>query len=180
MKKQLFILIVFSSILASLYADSFRFSIVWDKVIESQTAITVVDYSDDTTISTKALNQVSTKQNVARIKYTSNEGGIHTLSYKATPLMSNDDDTAYAFNLFFNYTESGIEDTAVIEVGNDSSKTYPNGVIEAKTEMNMGQGGQDGIDNPRYIYIQVQVTSLESMQTNVQYTSTITIERQTT
>ncbi len=179
--KKLSILAFFMICMSSLYAESYRFSIVWEKVIASQTTMSIVNYDDDTALTTKQLQQVSSTQNVARIQYKSNEGGTHKLVFKATPLASDSDSTAYKYNLFFNYTESGVTNQTILEVGNVKGTTYPTGIREgtAYTEMNFGQGGDDGLTNPRYIYIQAEATQLNSMKTGVQYSSTITIERVT-
>ena len=178
MKKKALILIVLLISLASLCADSFRFSIVWDKVIESETTLSVVNLENDSEVEnhSKDLEIVSTVQDVARIKYASNEGGIHVLSYKATPLMNNNDQSGHSFNLFFKYTENDSTDVQEIQVGTNKSLTYPSGSVKAETSINMGQGGTM---SPRYVLIQAELpdVSVDSMLTNVKYTSTIIIER---
>lgn len=178
MKKKALILIVLLISLASLCADSFRFSIVWDKVIESETTLSVVNLENDSEVEnhSKDLEIVSTVQDVARIKYASNEGGIHILSYKATPLMNNSDQSGHSFNLFFKYTENDSTDVQEIQVGTNKSLTYPSGSVKAETSINMGQGGTM---TPKYVLIQAELpdVSVDSMLTNVKYTSTITIER---
>ena len=178
MGKKALILIALLISLVSLYADSFRFSIVWDKVIEAETTLSVVNLENDSEVEnhSKDLEIVSTVQDVARIKYASNEGGIHVLSYTATPLMNNSDQSGHSFNLFFRYTENDSTDVQEIQVGTNKSLTYPNGSAVAATSINMGQGG---VLTPRYVLIQVELpdVSVDTMQTNVKYTSTITIER---
>ena len=76
--KKALILIALLVLLAALYAESFRFSIVWDKVIEADTSLAVVDLASDEAVTARALEIVSTVQDVARIRYASNEGGIET------------------------------------------------------------------------------------------------------
>lgn len=178
MGKKALLLIVFLFSLVSLCADSFRFSIVWDKVVDSETTLSVVNLENDSEVEnhSKDLEIVSTVQDVARIKYASNEGGIHVLSYKATPLMNNSDQDGHSFNLFFRYTEDDSTDVQEIQVGTNKSITYPNGSVVAATSINMGQGGSL---TPRYILIQAELPdiSVDSMLTNVKYSSTITIER---
>lgn len=178
MRKKALILIALLISFVSLYADSYRFSIVWDKVIESETTLSVVNLENDSEVEnhSKDLEIVSTVQDVARIKYASNEGGIHVLSYTATTLMNNSDQNGHSFNLFFKYTENDSTDVQEIQVGTNKSLTYPNGSVKAETSINMGQGG---VMTPKYVLIQVELPdiSVDSMLTNVKYTSTIRIER---
>ncbi len=178
MKKAMMTILLFSVFSVCLFADSFRFSIVWDKVIESETTLSVVNLENDSEVEnhSKDLEIISTVQDVARIKYASNEGGIHVLSYKATPLMNNSDQSGHSFNLFFKYTENDSTDVQEIQVGTNKSLTYPSGSVKAETSINMGQGG---VMTPKYVLIQVELpdVSVDSMLTNVKYTSTITIER---
>ena len=168
--------VLFLSI-ASLCAESFRFSIVWQYQVASEVSLSVVEYTEDTALSTKALTQTTALQNVARIKYSTNEGGTHTLSYKATPLISNNDDNGYGYIIYFKYPASEPTSTATINVGTEKTLTYPTGQISesAKTDLAMGESG---VDSTQYVAIQVQITDLESMKQNTQYGSTITIERQ--
>ena len=176
-KKTVFLIAVLVSI-ASLYADSFRFSIVWDKVIESETNLCVVNLDDTNEVEnhTKALEIISSVQDIARVQYSSNEGGIHVLSYKATPLMNDADSAGHSFNLFFRYTENGTTDVQEIQVGTNKNLSYPNGSVVAATSINMGHGGTLA---PRYVLIQVELpeSSMDTMQTGITYSSTITIER---
>jgi len=161
----------------SLFAESFRFSIVWQYQVASKVSLSVVEYDDDTALSTKALTQTTALQNVARIMYSTNEGGTHTLKYSATPLMSNNDDNGYGFIIYFKYPASEPTSTATINVGTDKTLTYPTGQISesAKTDLAMGESGEE---RTQYVAIQVQITDLDSMKQNTQYGSTITIERQ--
>lgn len=186
MVKKASILIIAILCMASLYAatTSHRFSIVWNKTIEATTTMSILEYPASSTAALenniKALEINSDKQGVAKIKYVSNEGGTHTLSFKATPLMNTTDPNGYAFNLFFNYTdpETGVAAQEVhIEVGTNKSLTYPNGQqIEASMSLNLGTGGSL---TPRYVFIQAQLLdqSIDAMPTEVTYSSTITIER---
>lgn len=174
-----FILIMLAIAVSScLYADSFRFSLVWNKTIESTATLSVVNLDNDTEVTnhTVALNNVNTTQSVARVRYASNEGGIHVISYRATPLMNNNDPSGYAYNLFFDYTEGNETDSQEIQVGTNKSLTYPNGSVVAATTINMGQGGSL---TPRYITIRAQLPDLtiNTMHVDTAYASTITIER---
>lgn len=164
-------------IVFSICAESFRFSIVWQYQVASEVSLSVVEYTEDTALSTKALAQTTALQNVARIKYSTNEGGTHTLKYYATPLMSNDDNNGYGYVIYFKYPASEPTSTATINVGPDKTLTYPTGQISesAKTDLAMGESGED---STQYVAIQVQITNLDSMKQNTQYGSTITIERQ--
>ena len=165
-----------SLIIFSICAESFRFSIVWQYQVASEVSLSVVEYTEDTALSTKALTQTTALQNVARIKYSTNEGGTHTLKYYATPLMSNDDNNGYGYIIYFKYPASEPTSTATINVGTENT-TYPTGQISesAKTSLAMGESG---VDSTQYVAIQVQITDLDSMKQNTQYGSTITIERQ--
>lgn len=183
MLKKAMCLIIAILCMASLNADSYRFSIVWNKTIEATTTMSILEYSasSDTELENhiKALEIRSDKQGIAKIKYVSNEGGTHTISFKATPLMNNSDPNGYAFNLFFNYTDpvTQIASQEVhIEVGTNKSLTYPNGTVEASMPLDLGTGGSL---TPRYIFIQAQLLdqSIDAMPTDVTYSSTITIER---
>ena len=177
-----FILIMLAIAVSScLYADSFRFSIVWDKTVTSITSLSVVvrEGSVETDIETKELVIDSAIQDVAEVKYVSTEGGTHVLSYKATTLTNNTESSGHSFNLFFVYTdENSVEDTQVIQVGPDKTRTYPVGSGEAATQINMGQGGAHNVNNPKYVQIRVQLpeSTINSMQVGT-YSSTITIER---
>ena len=176
-KRICLVMALLSLIVFSVCAESFRFSIVWQHTIASEVSLSVVEYTEDTALSTKALTQTTALQNVARIKYSTNEGGTHTLSYKATPLISNNDDNGYGFIIYFKYPASEPTSTATINVGTEKTLTYPTGQISesAKTDLAMGESGED---STQYVAIQVQITDLESMKQNTQYGSTITIERQ--
>lgn len=100
-----------------------------------------------------------------------------TLTYKATPLISNNDDNGHGFIIYFKYPASEPTSTATINVLTDKNTTYPTGQIagSAKTDLAMGESG---VDSTQYVAIQVQITDLDSMKQNTQYGSTITIERQ--
>ncbi len=179
MKKAMLLFLLFSVFATCLFADSFRFSIVWDKVIEAETTLSVVNLENDSEVEnhSKDLEIVSTVQDVARIKYASNEGGIHVLSYTATPLMNDSDQAGHSFNLFFRYTENDTADVQEIQVGTNKNIEYPSGSsVVAATSINMGQGGSLA---PRYILIQAELpdVSVDTMLTNLKYTSTIRIER---
>ncbi len=179
MGKRISLLLAFLAIvIVSIYADSFRFSIVWDNVIASETSFCVVKYEDDTQLQTKALYQTTETQNVARIKYTTNDGGNHTLVYKATPLQNDSDPNGYQFSIFFKSSNTNPTPNATINVGNNKQRTYPHGTLEnsAKTVLAMGNSG---VVTTQYITIQVQVTDLNLMRQDTQYSSTITIERVT-
>ncbi len=167
-------------IIASLSADSFRFSFFWSKTIDATSSIEILVYDtdNDTPLAnkTKNLQKITTIQEVAKIKYISTAGGIHTLSYKATPFTSpNDEGTAYPYNLFFHFVEEGQStQEAIIEVGDDSSKTYPNGILEASTTINLGRGGNT---DPHYVYIRAELTDIENFKSDANYASTVIIER---
>ena len=184
MKKIIALSILFLMLLP-LCANSFRFSFVWEQTIipTSNLDILVYDTESDTLLpdETKNLDRITNvTQNVAKIRYKTTAGGIHTFSYTATPLTSlNDEGHAFGYDLFFNYAEEGQTTQAVlIEVGDDPSPSaiYPRGVLDATITMNLGRGGND---SPHYIYVQAQLNSLEGMKTNANYSSTITIERTT-
>ena len=175
MLKKAIILIIAILCMASLYAASYRFSIVWNKTIESTTTMSILEYPASSNVAlenkTKALEIVNTKQGIAKVQYISNEGGIHTLSFTATPLKNDSDPNGYAFHLFFNYTDpvtSVAESEVQIEVGSDKSLTYPNGSIEASMSLNLGTGGSL---TPRYIFIEAQLLdqTIDAMQTDVTY-----------
>ncbi len=170
-----FVLFLFASI--SLFADSFRFSIVWDNVVTSESNLSVIGYTDDYELSTKALEQTYETQNVARIKYSSNEGGDHTLVYKATPLMSDSDASGYGFIIYFNHPVVNPSSRSWIVVGKNKNVTYPTGTLEgsAMTVLDMGDSGDM---NTQYVGIQVMLTDLDDMRQGINYRSTITIERQ--
>ena len=183
-KKAMFLIIAILCA-ASLYANSYRFSIVWNKTIESSTEMHILEYPANNNAElqnkTKALEIVSTKQGIAKVQYISNEGGIHKLSFTATPLKNNSDPNGYAFHLFFNYTDpltSVAESEVQIEVGTNKNLEYPNGSIEASMSLNLGTGGSL---TPRYIFIEAQLLdqTIDAMQTDVTYSSTIKIERTT-
>ena len=182
--KKITALSIFFLILLPLCANSFRFSFVWEQTITATSSleIMVYDTENDTPLlnDTKNLERVDSIQNVAKIKYISTAGGIHTFSYKATPLTSLDDTgVAYGYNLFFNYAEEGqVTQETVIEVGDDPSPSaiYPRGVIDATITMDFGRGG---INTAHYIYVRAELDSLEGMKANANYSSTIIIERTT-
>lgn len=182
MKKITLMTLFFFSLL-SLYANSFRFSFVWEQTVESSSSIEIMTYDTENDIilpnNTKNLDRIASVQDVAKIKYISTAGGIHTFSYKASPLTSPDDVTAYPYNLFFNYAEEGqTTQEAVIEMGADPnpSSYYPNGVIDATITMDFGRGG---ISTPHYIFVRAELTDIESMKANANYSSTVIIERTT-
>ena len=176
MKKALTIILLFSVFAVSLFADSFRFSIVWENTVASESLLSVVNTTDDNSISTKPLSLTVDEQPVARIKYTTNEGGTHKLIYKATPLKTDSDDTGYAFILKFYYPDSSAQ-PATINVGKNKNLTYPNGSLEnsAYTDLPMGNSGSM---NTEYVSMTVQMYELAIMPIDKQYTSTITIVRQ--
>ena len=179
MKKAAIIIVLALMVPLCLFAESYRFSIVWEKLIAPNTSLTVVNLDDTDEVANheKELDITSAVQDVARIQYISTEGGIHVLSYKATPLMNNDDSKGYSFNLFFKFTENGETNTQEIQVGTNKSLSYPIGAsVYASTSINQGRGGDQ---TPKYILIQAELleATINSMQTDVTYSSTITIER---
>ncbi len=179
MGKKVCLLVAFLSIfVASLYADSFRFSIVWEYTKESLIELSVVECANDEPLSTKALQQTTATQDVARIKYHTDEAGIHTLAYKATPLQNDDDPNGYRFSIFFKYPASNPSATATINVGNNKAITYPTGSLANTAYTNLSMGESDEGDT-QYVAIQVQITDLNIMRQDTQYSSTIYIERRT-
>lgn len=180
MVKKAIILIIAMLCMASLYAaTSVRFSIVWDNTVESITQLSIIRYDDEneTAIQSQALQIVNTEQPVAKIKYASNLGGIHTLSYYATTLTNNSDPKGHAYYLFFEYTENNTTNRQDIQVGPDKTATYPDGTtVTAKTSMDMGQGGSL---TPRYITIKAQLPNqtIDDLLVDVTYTSTVTVVR---
>ena len=76
MVKKAIILIIAMLCMASLYAESFRFSIVWENTVASESNLSVVSIDQASIISSKELSQTFDEQPVAKIKYYSNEGGI--------------------------------------------------------------------------------------------------------
>ena len=178
MKKTIISIMLVLLVSMCLFADSYRFSIVWDKEITATAHLYVVNLEDDNQVTNLSVDLavINTTQNVARVKYASNEGGIHVISYKATPLMNINDAAGYAFNLFFDYTENNVTDTQEIQVGTNKSITYPNGSVVAATSINLGQGGSL---TPNYVLIRAQLpeVTIDAMPVNQTYSSTITIER---
>ncbi len=178
MKKTIISIMLVLLVSMCLFADSYRFSIVWDKEITATAHLYVVNLEDDNQVTNLSVDlaAINTIQTVARVKYASNEGGIHVISYKATPLMNNNDAAGYAFNLFFDYTENNVTDTQEIQVGTNKAITYPNGSVVAATSINLGQGGTL---TPKYILIRAQFpdVTIDAMPVNQTYSSTITIER---
>ena len=179
MVKKAMVLIIAILCAASLYAaTSVRFSIVWDNTVESITQLSIIGYGDEneTAIQSQALQIVNTEQPVAKIKYASNLGGTHTLSYYATTLTNNSDPKGHAYYLFFEYTENNTTNRQDIQVGTEKNVDYPNGTVSAETRINMGQGGTL---TPRYIIIKAQLPdrTIDELQVDVTYTSTVTVVR---
>lgn len=67
-KRICLVMALLSLIVFSIYAESFRFSIIWQYQVASEVSLSVVEYTEDTALSTKALTQTTALQNVARIK----------------------------------------------------------------------------------------------------------------
>ena len=176
-KKAMFLIIAILCA-ASLYADSFRFSIVWENTVSSESYLSVVSTDDETsTVTSKELSLTIDEQSVAKVKYRSNEGGTHTIYYRATPLEADGDSKGYRFILRF-YDPATETLQARIDVGDRKGLTYPTGSLAdtAYSSLDMGQSGS--FEN-KYVLMTVQLLELDIMPIDRQYTSTITIVRQT-
>lgn len=175
--KKIMTIVLFSIIMASscLFAvtDTFKFNMVWRHIVGASTTITLMDYEAVGVLpdSKKDLEPVDTEQNVARIRYTTNEGGIHTLAFKATTLKTDDDSSHVGFKLFFDY-EGRI---SVLSVGDELNTYYPEEVNSVTTVFNVPFGSAS--DTVADIFVRAILTELDEMQSSVAYKSTVTIER---
>ena len=129
------------------------------------------DASAELTDNEKILNSESSEQNVALLRYTTNEGGIHTLSFKATTLKTDDNSSHVGYQLFFDYEGRVVS----IVVGDDLGTTYPEEYHSAKTSFNVPFGSAESMVAD--IFIRCILTDYEAMRADATYRSTVTIER---
>ena len=124
MKKALYIFILSFVLSSCLFAvsGSFDFGLLWNVTNNEITTISILDFDDDTSITTKDLEMISEMQPVCRIRFTTNKAGIHTIKYYATPLTNGSFKAGYL--LQFNISDEYNDSVALLEVGNESEK-YP-------------------------------------------------------
>ena len=175
--KKIMTIVLFSIIMASscLFAatETFKFNMVWRHIVGGTTTMSIMDYDATGVLpdSEKELTPVDTEQNVARIRYTTNEGGIHTLAFKATALKTDDNSSHVGFRLFFDY-EGRI---AVLNVGDELNTYYPEEVNSVTTVFNVPYGSASS--TVADVFVRALLTEIDEMQSSVAYKSTVMIER---
>ena len=176
MKKILILSISFFMALFCAFAagtDTVTFDIVWRHNVNSVTTISILDYSGESPLQddTKNLDEVGTRQNVCLIKYSSNAGGIHTLTYRATALQTANHDSAVGYKLYFTYEDQ----IAVLEVGDDIGTTYPAEANSVYNTFEVPFGSSDSVVFD--VFVNAELNSIEDFHLETKYTSTVTIER---
>jgi len=162
--------------IVSLYAavvTSFGFDIVWYKQAHEQTTLNILDYTNDTAISTKALAESVDSQGLCRFRLSSNKGGIHRLSYKASPLKATDGALEYKLGYILTFLFN--DTTKTITVGT-SSDLYPeNTTVFTDISVPFGSTGSS-FD----VYVDIAIVGLDNAVVQKQYSATLYVERSST
>ena len=166
-----FLVIALPCLFAS--SETFGFDILWRHFVSASTTVQILEYDASGSLpdNEKNLESDSSVQNVALLRYTSNEGGIHTLSYKATTLKTDDNSSHVGYQLFFDYEGRVVS----ILVGDDLGTTYPEEYHSAKTTKKIPFGSASSIVSD--IFIRAILTDYDAMRASSTYRSTVTIER---
>ncbi len=149
--------------------SSFGFDIVWYKQTQEETSLSVLDYSSETVLVTKALDISLERQNLCKIRLVSNKGGIHKLTYRATPLACPGYTAGY--KLAFSYNDN----TRYLVVGN-SEALYPEEGSEVFTEISIPYGS---VNITSDVLVEIELTDLDDMNVG-NYSATIFVERAAT
>lgn len=144
-KKAMILILLFVALPVCLFADgtSFGFGIVWQHTNITFSTLTILDSSGGALPTNseghklKELLEVSTSQDVAILRYSTNVLGTHRLEYRATPLVLNTNSSnkmGYTFSFRIGNVNDGTAATLVVgtedayyesEQGeNSSSVTY--------------------------------------------------------
>ena len=176
MKKTLVLSILFFMALFCTFADgtdSVSFDIVWRHNVNATTTISILDFAGESPLpdDTKNLEGVDTRQNVCMIHYSTNAGGIHTLAYRATSLQTAAKDSSVGYRLYFSYEDQ----LAVLEVGDDVGTTYP---AEANSVYNTFEVPYGSASSVIFdVLVNAVLNNIDDFNPEIQYTSTVTIER---
>ncbi len=163
MKKLPIVLLFLFIVLPFAFSGSFGFGIAWYKTNGENTTLKVYDYAGENQITTKSLAEASGYQEVFMIEYTTNKGGQHTLSYKATPFLNGSYKAGYTLKFIYNNSESEL-------VVGDTEDEYPVDSTVA-TVMTASYGIESHTFN---IYAEASLTDLANMASG-DWSSTITI-----
>ena len=176
MKKILILSISFFIALFCAFAvgtDTVTFGIVWRHNVGATTTISILDYSGENPLEndTKDMEEIDTRQNVCMIRYSTTAGGTHTLAYRATSLQTANQSSSVGYKLYFTFEEQ----LGVIEVGDDLGTNYPAEANSVYTTFNVPYGSSESqiFD----VFVTAELTHIEDMQLEIQYSSTVTIER---
>jgi len=175
MGKRICLVMVYIFIVASVFAapaqiTSFGFDIVWYKQAHELTTLHILNYSNDTAISTKALTESSESQNLCRFRLNTNRGGIHRLSYKASPLTATEGESEYKVGYILSFTFN--DTTKTLTVGT-SSDLYPENTT-VYTDISVPFGTTSSSFD---VLVDIEITDLESAVTQKNYSATIYVER---
>ena len=175
MKKITALSIFFLMALSCLFAgtDTVTFGIVWRHNVNANTTISILDYSGESPLAddTKEMEDTDVRQNVCMIRYASNAGGTHTLSYRATSLQTQNQDSSVGYKLYFTFEEQ----LGVIEVGDDIGTTYPAEANSVYTTFNVPYGSTES--HVFEVFVTAELTHIEDIRLETAYSSTVTIER---
>ena len=176
MKKILTLSISFFMALFCAFAvgtDTVTFDIVWRHNVKENTTISIRDYSGQSQLAndTKNLEGITTRQNVCMILYSSNAGGTHTLSYRATSLQTANHSSSVGYKLYFTYDNQ----VAVLEVGDDIGTTYPSEANSVYNTFDIPYGSSTS--QTFEILVNAELPHAEDMLLETQYSSTVTVER---
>lgn len=176
--KKIMTIVLFSIIMASscLFAvtDELGFFIRWKHLVNGTEVLSVLNYAGDAELenNTKDVDSIEERQNVARLRLTTNIGGYNTFTFRATALQTQDRLSAVTYTLYVDY-EGMVTN---LTVGNDPGSTYPlPGMPTVATSFTV----PNGISTPRTydILLSAELTGLDQMKPGDPYSSVITIER---
>lgn len=167
MKRIIYVILILLFVPFFIFPGSFGFGITWYKTNGENTTLKVYDYAGENQITTKDLSEISGYQEVFMIKYTTNKGGQHILSYKATPFINGTFKAGYTLKLIYNNSESELV------VGNVEDEYPVEGSVA--TTMTASYGTESHTFN---IYGEASLTEVAEMASG-SWTSTITITRET-
>ena len=176
--KKIMTIVLFSIIVAlpCLFAvtDELGFFIRWNHIVSGTETLSVLNYAGDAAWenTTKEIDSIEERQNVAMLRLTTNIGGLNTFTFRATALQTQDRSSAVTYTLYIN--REGM--VSNLQIGNDPGSTYPlPGMPTVATSFTV----PNGISTPRSydILLSAELTGLDQMKPGDQYSSVITIER---
>lgn len=151
-------------VMSCIFSSSFGFGIVWNKTNDEQTSLQIYDYNGEQLITSKTI-ETSIMQEICLVRFSSNKGGIHTISYKATPLICGSLKAGYV--LYFTNNGTSTE----LDVGVEADIYPTDSTVASIINIPFGKGTVSSD-----ILITGIVDKLDSAGPG-EYSATITIER---